>query len=153
MDEPTARAAQEDIQAGERYLNAYPAPSPDAQLLAAIKTQMAVAALRRRRIARRVRGSLAAAAAVIVLALVGLPGPGPANRPHVSYATIIPPAIWESDDITTTDLDLAYFSSQIRQIEAQMQALETGDAKAIDNDTSDEIEMELLALQAEFWKG
>jgi hypothetical protein len=48
---------------------------------------------------------------------------------------------------------LAYFSSQIRQIEAQMQALETGDAKAIDNDTSDEIEMELLALQAEFWKG
>jgi hypothetical protein len=153
MDEPTARAAHADIQAGERYLDAYPAPRPEARLVATMKTQMAVAALRRRRIARLVHGSLAAAAAVIVLALIGLPGHGPANRPRMSYATIIPPAIWDSDDITTTDLDLAYFSSQIRQIEAQMRALETGDAETIDNDTSDEIEMELLALQAEFWKG
>jgi hypothetical protein len=153
MDEPAARAAQEDIRAGERYLDAYPAPTPEARLLAAIETQMAVAALRRRRIARLVHGSLAAAAAVIVLALIGLPGPGPANRPHMSYATIIPPAIWDSDDITTTDLDLAYFSSEIRQIEAQVQALEMGDAETTGNDASDEIEMELLALQAEFWKG
>jgi hypothetical protein len=153
MDEPAARAAQEDIQAGERFLEAHPV-SPDARLVAAIKTQMAVAALHRRRIVRLVHGSLAAAAAVIVLALIGLLGPGSANRPTMSsYAALIPPAIWDSDDITTTDLDLAYFSSEIRQIEAQVQALEAGDNGTADNDASDEIELELLALQAEFWKG
>ncbi len=153
MDEPTARAVQEDIQAGERLLEASPAPTPEARLLATIKTQMAVAAVRRHRIVRLVHGALATAAAVIVLAMIGLLGPGSANRPPMSYAAIIPPAIWESDDITTTDLDLAYFSSEIRQIEVQMQALETGDNESADNAASDEIELELLALQAEFWKG
>ena len=72
--------------------------------------------------------SLAAAAAVIVLSLIGLLGPGSASRPHLSYAAIIPTAIWESDDLTADDLDLAYFSSEIRQIEAQMQALDAEDS-------------------------
>lgn len=153
MEEPAARAAHEDIQAGERFLDAYPAPPPEARLIAGIKTQMAVAAVRRHRVVRLVHGSLAAAAAVIVLALIGLFSPGSGNRPSISYAALIPPAIWDSDDITTTDLDLAYFSSEIRQIEAQVQALEAGDNGTADHDASDEIELELLALQAEFWKG
>jgi hypothetical protein len=152
MDEPTARAAHEDIQAGERFLEAYPAPTPDVRLIATIKTQMAVAALRRHRIARLVHGSLAAAAAVIVLALIGLLGPGSANRSHMSYVAIIPPAIWESDDITADDLDLAYFSSEIGQIEAQVQALDAGESES-GSGALDEFEDELMAIQADFWKG
>ncbi len=152
MDEPAARTAHEDIQAGERLLEAYPAPTPDTRLIASIKTQMAAAALRRHRIVRLVHGSLAAAAAVIVLALIGLLGPGPASRPHMSYAAIIPAAIWESDDITADDLDLAYFSSEIGQIETQMQALEAGESE-IDTGAPDEFENELMTLQTDFWKG
>ncbi len=152
MDEPTARAAHEDIQAGERFLEAYPAPTPDTRLIAAIKTQMAVAALRRHRIVRLVHGSLAAAAAVIVLALIGLLGPGAADRPHMSYAAIIPAAIWDSDDLTADDLDLAYFSSEIGQIEAQMQALDAGESES-GSSTLDEFENELMAIQTDFWKG
>ncbi len=152
MDEPTARAAHEDIRAGERFLEASPALPPDARLIATIKTQMTAAALRRHRIVRLVHGSLAAAAAVIVLALVGLLGPGSANRPHMSYAAIIPAAIWDSDDITADDLDLAYFSSEIGQIETQMQALDAGESE-IESGTLDEFENELMALQTDFWKG
>jgi len=152
MDEPTARAAHEDIQAGERFLDAYPAVQPDARLIATIKTQMAVAALHRRRIVRLVHGSLAAAAAVIVLALIGLLGPGSANRSPMSYVAMIPPTIWESDDITADDLDLAYFSSEIGQIEAQMQALDAGESES-GTGTLDEFEDELMAIQADFWKG
>jgi hypothetical protein len=152
MDEPTAQAAHEDIQAGERFLDAYPALTPDARLIATIKTQMAVAALRRHRVVRLIHGSLAAAAAVIVLALIGLLVPGSGNRPHMSYAAIIPAAIWDSDDITADDLDLAYFSSEIGQIEAQMQALDAGESE-IGSGTLDEFENELMALQTDFWKG
>jgi hypothetical protein len=152
MDGPTARAAHEDIQVGERWLEAYPAPAPEARLLATIKAQMAVAAVRRHRIVRLVHGSLAAAAAVIVLALIGLLGPGSADRPHLSYAAIIPAAIWDSDDLTADDLDLVYFSSEIGQIEAQMQALDAGESES-GSGTLDEFENELMAIQTDFWKG
>jgi hypothetical protein len=114
---------------------------------------MAVAAHRRHRIVRLVHGSLAAAAAVIVLALIGLLGPGSANRPHLSYAAIIPASIWDSDDITADDLDLAYFSSEIGQIEAQMQALDAGESEIGAGTLVDEFENELMAIQADFWKG
>jgi hypothetical protein len=152
MDEPTARAAHEDIQAGERFLDAYPVLTPDVRLLATIKKQMAVTALRRHRIVRLVHGSLAAAAAVIVLALIGLLDPGSASRSRVSYVAIIPAAIWESDDMTADDLDLAYFSSEIGQIEAQIQALDAGESES-GGGTLDEFEDELMAIQADFWKG
>jgi len=152
MDEPTARTVHEDIQAGERLLDAEPAPTPEARLIATIKTQMARAALRRHRIVRLVHGSLAAAAAVIVLALVGLLGPGSPSRPPMSYAAIIPAAIWDSPDITADDLDLAYFSSEIGQIEAQMQALDAGESEGASG-ALDEFENELMEIQTDFWKG
>lgn len=152
MDEPTARNAQEDIEAGERCLEAYPAPTPEARLLATIKTQMAVAAVRRHRLVRLVQGALAAAAAVIVLALIGLPGPRSAHGPRLSYAALIPPALWDSHDITTDDLDLAYFASEIRQIEAQVQALDEGESES-GREIPDEFENELMAIQTDFWKG
>jgi hypothetical protein len=153
MDEPAARTAHKDIQAGERWLDAHPAPAPEARLIAALKTQMVAAALRRHRIRRLVHASLAAAAAVVVLSLIGLPGPRSASRPHLSYAAIIPTAIWESDDLTADDLDLAYFSSEIRQIEAQVQALDADDSDTGMGRGPDEFETELQAIQAEFWKG
>ena len=153
MDEPAAREAQKDIQAGERWLDTYPAPVPPSRVIAAINAQMVSAARRRHRIVRLVHTSLAAAAAIMILTLIGQLGPRSASRSHALQVAFIPTAIWESDDITTADLDLAYFSSEIRQIEAQVLALETGDNETADSDASDEIEMELLALQTEFWKG
>jgi hypothetical protein len=153
MDEPAARATHEDIEAGERWLDAQPAPTPEARVIAAIKTQMAVAALRRHRIRRMVHASVAAAAAVIVLSLIGLLGPRSTGRSPMSYAAIIPTAIWESDDITTDDLELAYFSSEIRQIEAQVQALDADDGDNGVGGGSEEFETELMAIQTELWKG
>ena len=50
MDAPAVEAAHKDIQAGERLLDAYAAPAPDAAVLAIIKTRMAASALRRHRI-------------------------------------------------------------------------------------------------------
>jgi hypothetical protein len=152
MDGSAAKAAHNDIQAGERWLDACPAPAPGTQALAAIKVRMAASALRRHRITQLVRASVAAAAAVIVLASIGLLGPRSASQSPASLAALIPTAIWDSDDITADDLDLAYFSSQIGQIEAQMQALD-GDESELGVGAPDELEMELMAIQAEFLKG
>jgi len=154
MDEPAAQTAHEDIQAGERWLDdAPPTPAPNARLLATIKTQMAVSALRRHRMRRLFHASLAAAAAVVVLSLIGLLGPGSASRPRISYAAILPAAIWESDDITADDLDLVYFSSEIRQIEAQMRSLDAEESDTGVGGGPEELETELLAIQTELWKG
>jgi len=153
MDAPAVEAAHKDIQAGERLLDAYAAPAPDAAVLAIIKTRMAASALRRHRIIRLVHGSVAAAAAVVVLALIGLLGPGSANRSTLSYVAIMPAVLWDSDDIVADDLDLAYFSSEIGLIEAQMQALDADESGVGGSDASDELEMELMAIQTEFWKG
>ena len=96
---------------------------------------------------------MAAAAAVVVLALIGLLGPGSANRSTLSYVAIMPAVLWDSDDIVADDLDLAYFSSEIGLIEAQMQALDADESGVGGSDASDELEMELMAIQTEFWKG
>jgi hypothetical protein len=152
MDEPAARAAQEDIRAGERFLDACPAPAPEARLLATIKAQVAAAAQRRRRLVRLTHRSLAAAAAIVVLALIGLFGPGPSHRPRISHVALIPPAVWDSHDIAADDLDLVYFSAQLGQIEAQAQALDAGESEG-GSGSVDEFEEELMAIQADFWKG
>ena len=154
MDAPAATAAEEDIRAGERILNAWPAPVPCDRALDELKLRMIATARRRRRSLRLLRGSLATAAAVVVVALVGLLGRGPADRPGVAFASIIPTAVWESDDIGADDFDLAYFTSEVQRIEAQMQALEEGETEVGVDNAAVEIEMELMQIvETEFWKG
>ena len=152
MDEPAARTAQEDILAGERFLDARPAPAPDARVITAIKVQMAASAHRRHRTIRLFRGALATAAAVIVLGLIGPFGPDSTNRSRMSYAAIMPAAIWESDNLAVDDLDIVYFTAEIRHIETQMQALESDEGE-IGGGGPDELESELMAIETEFWKG
>lgn len=153
MDESTARAAQEDIKTGERIMEGYPAPAPTARTLSTIRALTAAAALRRRRRIRIFRSAMAAAAAVVMTVLISLYGRNPTGRPGVSFASIIPAAVWDSDDPAADDLDLVYFTSEIRQIEAQMQDLESGDTEIRGKKTLDELELELMAMETEFWKG
>ncbi len=153
MDAAAAETAGKDIRMGEAILDAHPAPSPDGRVVASIKAQMAAATQRRHRHVRVFQGSLATAAAVVMALLIGLSSRDPGNRPPVAYASIIPTAVWESDDITSDDPDLVYFTSEIRQIEAQMQALEAGEGETPGSGMVEELEMELMRIDTEFWKG
>lgn len=153
MNDSEARAVQADIEAGERILEVHPAPAPSPGTLSRIKALALAAAVHRRRRVRIVRAGLAAAAAVILTVLVGQYDRRPASRPGVSFASIIPAAVWESHDIAAEDLDLVYFTSEIRQIEAQMQAIEAGETEMRGSNALDELEMELIAIESEFWKG
>jgi len=69
------------------------------------------------------------------------------------HTSIIPRAIWESDDIAADDVDLAILTSEIEQIEDEMLTLQLGESDG-DSDTAiTELEMELIETDSYFWKG
>lgn len=154
FDADEAEAAGEDMRAGEQIFRTHGAPAPDGELVDFIKVQLAARLARRRRLALAYRG-FAAAAAVIVVAVIALLGRGPAppDSPNVTYASIMPTAVWESDDVTADDFELIYFDSEIQRIEAEIRALESGEVNVAPAGSVEEIELELIQIKAEFWKG
>jgi hypothetical protein len=150
LDPAQAREARQDIRSGERLLRAFPAPSPSRETLDRIKAEIRTALWRRHRVRRVVRPSLAAAA-VIAFAAVGLLERGPASRPPASHANLLPAAVWDSDNIAADDLDLVYFTTEVRQIEAQVAALDAGET--LGRGAVDELETELAQIETEYWKG
>ena len=109
------------------------------------------AELARRRIYRRA----VAAAAVFLIAGIGttlLNGPqrGPVR---LAAASLIPTAVWESDDVTADDENLAFFAMEIEQIENEVMALESDEDTSESDSTIAELEMELILISSDFWKG
>ena len=115
-----AERAAEEVWQTEKLIERYPAPAPGVQMLADIKRRMNDAFTRRHRLTRVAHRILAAAAVIVVVALVGLLGRRPTSPADVSYASLIPTAIWDSDDINSDDVELAYFTAEIDRIEAQI---------------------------------
>lgn len=152
FDPAQAQAAGEDIRACERLLDAHPAPTPSPEVIARIKNEVAATLARRHRIALILRRSLAAAA-VIAFALIGLLDHGPTAPTNAFQASILPAAIWDSEDVAAEDPDLVYFTGEVRRIEAQLQALEAGEDEAPGSGTVEELETELKQIETEFRKG
>jgi hypothetical protein len=152
MDSSAADAAEREIRAGERLLDAYPAPPVTPASLAAIKRQIAIQLASARRPSRPLYRYVGAAAAVILVALIGFFGRPAQEHSATNYASLIPTAIWESDDLASDDMQLAYFHSELRDIETQMQAIEAGDGDLVATASLDEVEIELARIDRQFWK-
>ena len=151
LGEAEAQAASEDVRAGERMLELYAAPEPDAHTLAQIRRHMMLTFRLGRRRRRAFYRSLTAAAAIVVVVLIALFGRRPAGPTPMAQAGIIPAAIWESDDVAGDDLEIAYFDAEIQQIETQLRRLEAGESDT-DSDRLETIEMELMQIDTVFWK-
>lgn len=147
-----AGSAADEIRCAEQLLGQYPAPQPDPSVLADIKRQIAIRLSWRYRFVHNAYRLAPAAAAVIVFTLIGLYGNRPATESEINYASLIPAAIWESNDLSSDDVELAYFAAELRQIEAEMRALEAGDGGRIRADVLDEMEMELMLINMDFWQ-
>jgi hypothetical protein len=147
-----AESVSEDILSGDQLLASCTAPEPDARIVSHIKARMASRLSRRAKTRRRAYESVAAAAAIAIIALIGLFGRGPAGAPSVAHAGLIPTAVWESDNLAADDLEIIYFNAEIEHIEAQLRTLESGDAETPD-DRLNNMEMELMQIDTEFWKG
>ncbi len=156
LDAEQAESCAEDVQKAEQILREHPAPEPDDMLIANIKAEIAMRLPAGRtyvfkQIAYKVVGI---AATVIILTAIGLRlfDKGGVESNGVQYASIIPTAIWESDDIAAADANLAIFTVEIEQIENELLTLQLGEDDGNGDRSVTELEMELVAINNDFWK-
>jgi hypothetical protein len=162
LDAEQAESCVEDVQKAEEILREHPAPEPDDMLIANIKAEIAMrmpaGRTRRTGVFKQIAyKTVSVAAAVIFLTAIGLrlfdKGGVEPNGP-VQYASIIPTAIWESDDIAAADANLAIFTVEIEQIENELLALQLGEDDGNGDRSITELEMELIEINnSDFWKG
>jgi len=148
----------EDFQQAEQVFHQHPAPEPDDRLIANIKTEIAISLGRRRvkRFKRWLYEAAGVAAAIVILAIISLQlFEKPVNQPgNNSYtASLLPTALWESNDIAADDVDLAVFTAEIEQIEYEVHTLESGEDITESETSVTELEMELAEINTDFWKG
>jgi len=151
-----AQRAVEDVQKAEQLLRKHPVPEPDDMLIANIKAEIAMRLpLRRADVFRRMAYKVAAvAAAVIIVTAISVSLFEKGDRSEkVVYASIIPTAIWESDDIATDDVDLAILTAEMEQIEDEVLALQWGENGSNGDRAVTELEIELIEIDSDFWKG
>jgi hypothetical protein len=139
-----AEQAAEDIRRGEKILRQHPTPEPDKELLAEIKTQVrsALHSTKTATVPRLARRIAAVAAVLLIGALITI-------SLFDQEPTPIPPGaiIW------TDDPKLAAFSAEIEQIESDLLALQLGEKGTNGHLELTELEMELIEIDGDFWKG
>ncbi|MHC4625587.1 MAG: hypothetical protein ACYTDV_01280 [Planctomycetota bacterium] len=145
-----------DLQETERIFRENPAPEPDDMLIAKIKAQIAMRLPARKAQLARHRTYRRAAVAAAILIIAGMAttvlddrGPQPGQ---LAAASLIPTAIWESNNIAVDDENLAAFAAEIEQIENEVMTLESGDDTGDSNRTVEELEIELIVVSSDFWK-
>lgn len=156
VDAGQAEEAVQDIRKGEQILREHPASEPDSKLIADIKAEVGKAVLRRKaKVFRRmVYKSAVIAASVIFLAAIGIglfEKGGESER--VTAASIIPAALWESEDLAADDTDLAILAAEIEQMEGDILAVNLGENGGNGGENLTELEIELIAINSDFWKG
>ena len=151
-----AESSVEDIQKAEQILRDHPAPEPDSMLIANIKAEIAMRLpAKRTNVFMKIASRAAyAAAAILIISAISLSLFNDTARESdpVQYSSIIPTAVWESDDITTDDADLAIYTIEIEQIEEELRSLQLGEDAGNGDNSISELEMELVAINNDFWK-
>ncbi len=150
-------AGLHDFDYGRRLFVQNPAPAPSPEVLAAVRANIRRSLARRHhnRTVRRIAfaASLAAAAVLAVAVRVGLLQTAPLMPADTMAAAIIPASFWEGHDMTVSDPGLAYYSAEIEQIENELATLHSGDKYRSGDTAVTELEVELMDIQGDFWKG
>jgi hypothetical protein len=159
LDAEQSRQTTEDIRKGEKFLREHPAPEPDINLIADIKAHITRALIRKKAVLFRKRAykTAAIAAAIIIAATISVKlfdkEGGEPERKTAASATTIAKAIWEGDDISIDDLDLAVLKAEIEQIEETLVTLQLGEDSDNGGTHITELELELSGTEDDFWKG
>lgn len=151
-----AESGVEDIVNGERILEEYPAPEPDTELIASIKSEIAEAIrLRKEHTFRRFAYKLAPVAAVfVVLAAVGVRMLREGNGPlEIVQGPIISARLWDSENIADDDMDLAVLTAELDGLEVEFATLELGENGGNGRSAVSELEMDLVAIDNDIWEG
>ncbi len=158
LNSKQARRAVEDVQKAEQILREHPAPKPDKELIADIKVKIARALPRRKVNAfRRIAYKIAAvAAALILITAISVKlfekSSGESGK-KIATTSTMPEIIWESDDTAANDANLATLTAEVEQIESEILALQLGENNGNGYKAVTELEMELIEINSDFWKG
>ena len=151
-----AESGVEDVLKAEQILRQHPAPEPDDMLIADIKAEIAMRlpAKRTKIFTKTAYRVACAAAAILIISALSLSLFDDNARESYNRDSLyrVPTAVWESDDITTDDTDLAIFTIEIEQIEDELRTLQLGEDIGNGGSTLSEMEMELVAINNDFWK-
>jgi len=151
-----AEKAVEDIRKGEQILRDNPAPKPSDELIAGIKSDIAISLLHKRENAIRytVYKVAAVAAIVFILTAISIKFLEKGDETTRMYTTsIIPTAIWESEDIAADDTDLAILTAEVEQVADDVLSLRMGGNGGNGQSAVTELEIELIEIESDFWKG
>jgi hypothetical protein len=152
-----AEQAARDICEGERILAESAAPEPDEELIASIKAKAAQAVSQRRTITlrRRIYKATAIAAVFILMTAIGVKlfeKGGIAPR-AIPAASIMPDSIWESEYLAEDDENLATLIAEIEQLESDLLAVRLGENAGNGSEAVTDLEIELVEINSNFWKG
>lgn len=149
MNAREADEATEQVRRGEQLLRENAAPQPRPELLAQIKAQVGSAlAARKSQGPMRIAYKVAAAAAVVVTLSaisIWLVGDNGAREK-------LPEIPW-GQNLAAEDADLATLSAEIEQIEGEFVALQLGENGTNGHIDVAELELELMDINGDFWKG
>jgi hypothetical protein len=150
-----AEQAADDIHKGEQMLAEYPAPQPDAVLLASIKRKMADALSNEgeNNFSRVFYKMVSVAAVLIFLTVISVMLFTNGRTEKLTGDLVMTAAIWESEDIAADDANLATLIAQTEEIESEMLALQLGENGGNGGGSLTELEMELEQINSDFWKG
>ena len=152
-----AEQAARDICEGERILAESAAPEPDGELIASIKAKAAQAVSQRRTITlrRRIYKATAVAAVFILMTAIGVKlfEKGGNRLERITTASIIPSVIWESESLAESDENLAMLIAEIEQIESDLLAVRLGENTGNGSEAVTDLEIELVEINSNFWKG
>jgi hypothetical protein len=152
-----AKKVADDIAEGERILRDYPDPKPDEETIILLKAKVAKAvALNREKAVRRTYSRVAAfAAAVIVMAFIStaLLVNGPIGSRRVATTVKVTQGASGNDEFFYGDEEMATLSAEVKQVGDEIMALDMGVANDdLDSDWID-VEMGLIDIESDFWKG
>jgi hypothetical protein len=151
-----AEKAVEDICIGEQILRDNPAPKPSDELIAGIKSEIAINLLHKKENAIRYMLYKVAVVAAVVFVLTAISikffEKGEESE-KVMYASIIPTAIWESDDIAADDVELAVLTAEVEQVADEVLSLRMGEDGGNGQSAVTELEIEMIEIESDFWKG
>ena len=154
LEPDRAADAVEDIRNAENILAENPAPQPSEELIDDIKAKVAQALHRKKTTDFRqaVYKTAAVAAIFIFAAVISVKlFDQDSDGPKRFTASIIPTAIWESDE--DTDPDFAELTAEIEQVQSEISALQLNEDDGNGSETVTEIETELIEINTNFWKG
>lgn len=157
LDAEEAEKAVEDIRKGEEILREHAAREPAGEVIADIKAEIARELLTRKtRVTKRVVYKVAAVAAVFfALAVVSVEifERGEEEQRTVVKASVLPSVLWETENIAEDDADLAILIAEIEEIESEALALRLGENGGNGRIDLAELEIELMEINGDFWKG